>query len=43
MRFAWDLGLEYEPLARRTVEMLESAGYKRSCIQVFVLTNWKVS
>lgn len=42
MRFAWDLGMEFENLAKATVIMLEMAGYKRDKMMVFVLTNWKI-
>lgn len=43
IRFAWDGGLEFEALAKRTIELLESVGYTREHIQVFVLTNWDIS
>jgi len=42
LRFAWDLGMEQKELVARTIELLESAGYKRKYIQVFVLVNWKI-
>lgn len=43
IRFAWDLGLNYKELTENTIELLESVGYKRRYIQVFILTNWKIS
>lgn len=43
LRFAWDLGMEHKELAKKTIELLESVGYRRKQIQVFVLVNWKIS
>lgn len=42
MRFAWDLGMEQEALAKNTIELLEEVGYRKKSIQVFVLVNWKI-
>ena len=43
LKFAWDLGLNHEKLAKETIDLLEEVGYKRRNIQVFVLVNWKIS
>ena len=41
IRFAWDGGINHEQLAKDTIEMLVSAGFRRKQIQVFCLTLWK--
>ena len=35
--------MEHEAQVRKTVSLLESVGYRKHHIQIFVLTNWKIS
>lgn len=43
IKFAWDLGKHHEKLAKKTIDLLVSVGYRKEKIQVFVLVNWKIS
>lgn len=42
LRFAWDLGMEQADLTKKTIDLLESVGYRRRSIQVFALVNWRI-
>lgn len=43
IRFAWDLSLFQEKLAKETIDLLCKYKYIRKYIIVFVLINWKIS